>query len=144
MPYTVRCAAHEDGGARGRWRSFSHDGCEQVAFLAADAHPRPTGLMIAWETSNSAVWQHEHEYVITTTKWDNYPLQVTSTCRISRVWGCGGQRITTVTILNPHPNFLLFSTIYFALLVTCPSLVPSRAARTVTRSPDKSPDGPHD
>jgi len=36
-------------GARGRWRSFSRDGCERVAFLAADDCPRPTGLMIAWE-----------------------------------------------------------------------------------------------
>ena len=50
----------------------------------------------------------------------------------------------SVTILNPYPNFPLFSTIYFALLVTRPSLVPSRAARTVTKSPDKSPDGPPD
>ena len=91
----VQYAAHEDGGARGHWQSFSYDGCEQVAFLAANAHPQPTGLMIAWETSNSAVWQHEHKYVITTTKWDNYPLQVTLTCCISRVWGCGRQRITT-------------------------------------------------
>jgi len=49
-----------------------------------------------------------------------------------------------VTILNPHPNFPLFSTIYFMLSVTRPSLVPSRAARTATKSPDKSPDGPHD
>jgi len=51
---------------------------------------------------------------------------------------------TGVTILNPHPNFPLFSTIYFALSVTRSPLVPSRAARTVTRSPDKSPDRPHD
>jgi len=44
---------------------------------------------------------------------------------------------------DPEP-LSQFSTIYFALSVTRPSLVPSRAARTVTKSPDKSPDGPHD
>ena len=49
-----------------------------------------------------------------------------------------------VMILNPYPNFPLFSTIYLALSVTRSSLVPSRAARTVTKSPDKSPDRPHD
>jgi len=49
-----------------------------------------------------------------------------------------------VTILSPITNFPLFSTIYFALSVTCLSLVPSRAARTVTKSPDKSPDRPYD
>jgi len=42
-----------------------------------------------------------------------------------------------VTILGPTTNFPLFSTIYFALSVTCSPLVPSRAARTVTKSPDK-------
>ena len=46
-------------------------------------------------------------------------------------------RRLTVMILNPYPNFLLFSTIYFALSVTRLPLVPSRAARTVTKSPDK-------
>ena len=40
------------------------------------------------------------------------------------------------------PIFRYFSPFYFALSVTRPSLVPSRAARTVTKSPDKSPDGP--
>jgi len=42
---------------------------------------------------------------------------------------------------EPSPQF---STIYFVLSVTRSSLVLSRAARTVTKSPDKSPDGPHD
>jgi len=49
--------------------------------------------------------------------------------------------ILTVTILGPYPNFPPF---YFALSVTRPLLIPSRAARTVTKSPDKSPDRPHD
>jgi len=49
--------------------------------------------------------------------------------------------IPSVTILDPYPNFPPF---YFVLLVTRSSLVPSRAARTVTKSPDKSPDRPHD
>jgi len=51
-------------------------------------------------------------------------------------------------ILNPIPKFSsispLFSTIYSALSVTRPLLIPSRAARTVTKSPDKSPDGSPD
>ena len=42
------------------------------------------------------------------------------------------------------PIFRYFLPFYSTLLVTCPSLVPSRAARTVTKSPDKSPDGSHD
>ena len=49
-----------------------------------------------------------------------------------------------VTILGPTTNFPQFSTIYFALSVTRSPLVPSRAARTVTKSPDKSPDGSPD
>jgi len=49
-----------------------------------------------------------------------------------------------VTILGPVTNFPYFLPFYFALSVTRPSLVPSRAARTATKSPDKSPDGPHD
>jgi len=49
-----------------------------------------------------------------------------------------------VTILNLHPNFLIFSTIYYMLSVTHSSLIPSRAAQTATKSPDKSPDGPPD
>jgi len=49
-----------------------------------------------------------------------------------------------VMILNPTPNFPLFSIIYFALSVTRSPLVPLRAARTITKSPDKSPDGPLD
>jgi len=44
-------------------------------------------------------------------------------------------------ILGPTTNFLLFSAIYFVLSVTRSPLVPSRAARTATESPDKSPDG---
>jgi len=55
-----------------------------------------------------------------------------------------GYQSPSVTILDPHPNFPLFSTIYFTLSITRPSLVPSRAARTATKSPDKSPDRPHD
>jgi len=53
-------------------------------------------------------------------------------------------RTLRVTILTPYLNFPLFSTIYLALSVTRSPLVPSRAAWTVTKSPDKSPDGPHD
>jgi len=54
----------------------------------------------------------------------------------------GKEEVTLpVTILGPYSNFPPF---YFALSVTRPSLVPSRAARTVTKSPDKSPDRPHD
>jgi len=41
-------------------------------------------------------------------------------------------------ILGPTTNFLLFSAIYFALLVTHFPLIPSRAARTITESPDYS------
>lgn len=26
--------------------------------------------------TNSAAWQHEYEVVVTTTRWDKYPLQV--------------------------------------------------------------------
>jgi len=46
-----------------------------------------------------------------------------------------------VMILDPYP---LFPPFYFTLSVTRLSLVPSRAARTVTKSPDKSPDSPLD
>jgi len=42
---------------------------------------------------------------------------------------------------NTYPNFLPF---YFALSITRSPLIPLRAARTVTKSPDKSPDEPHD
>jgi len=46
-----------------------------------------------------------------------------------------------VTILGPTTNFLLFSAIYFALLVTRSLLIPSHTTWTTTKSPDKSPDG---
>jgi len=42
------------------------------------------------------------------------------------------------------PIFSYFPPFYSALPVTCSPLVPSCAARTVTKSPDKSPDGPPD
>ena len=42
------------------------------------------------------------------------------------------------------PIFRYFPPFYFALSVTHSPLVPSRAARTVTKSPDKSPDRLHD
>ena len=35
----LRNGGREDGGARGRWRSFSRDGCERTAFLATDDRP---------------------------------------------------------------------------------------------------------
>jgi len=69
------------------------------------------------------------------------PIWVICNASMSGIGAMYGQG---VTILNPHPNFPLFSTIYFTLSVTRPSLVPSRAARTATKSPDKSPDKPHD
>ena len=52
--------------------------------------------------------------------------------------------LTCVMILVPTPIFRHFLLIYFALLVTHSPLVPSCAARTVTKSPDKSPDGSPD
>ena len=72
------------------------------------------GLMIAWETSNSAAWQHEHEYMIMTTRWDNYPLQVTSTYYIHhdgadsvsqqcKHWHPGHQRVNVSTLTLSHP-----------------------------------------
>jgi len=62
--------------------------------------------------------------------------------------GCDGPDVDKVVLDNtvcydPEPS-PQFSAIYFALSVTHPSLIPSRAARTVTKSPNKSPDGPHD
>ena len=42
------------------------------------------------------------------------------------------------------PIFFYFLPFYFAPSVTRLPLVPSRATRTVTKSPDKSPDRPHD
>jgi len=45
---------------------------------------------------------------------------------------------------DPGPLPPIFQLFYFALSVTRPSLVPSRAARTATKSPDKSPDRLHD
>jgi len=54
------------------------------------------------------------------------------------------QNCNVVMILGPTTNFPLFSAIYSMLSVTHSPLVPSRAARTTTESPDKSPDGPPD
>ena len=59
-----------------------------------------------------------------------------SSCSSPRPW----IKFHFVMILNPIPIFLLFSTIYSALLVTRSPLVPSHAAQTATWSPDKSPD----
>ena len=61
-------------------------------------------------------------------------------------WKNGVQmlQLVSVMILGPTTNFLLFSAIYSALLVTCSPLVPLRAAWTATESPDKSPDGSPD
>jgi len=51
-------------------------------------------------------------------------------------------------ILNPTPNFPFifryFPTFYSVLSVTHSLLVPSRAAWTATKLPDKSPDGSPD
>jgi len=44
---------------------------------------------------------------------------------------------------DPGP-YHQFSAIYFALSVTCSPLIPSRAARTATKSPNKLPDGSPD
>jgi hypothetical protein len=32
-------------------------------------------ILASGPASDSAAWRHEHEYVNTTTRWDNYPLQ---------------------------------------------------------------------
>ena len=45
---------------------------------------------------------------------------------------------------GPLPQFSAISYHFISLSITRPSLVPSRAAQTATKSPDKSPDGPHD
>ena len=49
-----------------------------------------------------------------------------------------------VTILGPIFHFPAILPIYSALSVTRSPLIPLRAARTTTKSPDKSPDGPPD
>jgi len=89
-------------------------------------------LVSTWISNTWGAWGLEQWWAAKTTQHKQDGLQVM--CPV----------MDTVTILGPTTNFPLFSTIYFALSVTRPLLVPSRAARTVTKSPDKSPDRPHD
>ena len=45
------------------------------ALRALSAAPRTTVLRMLQTITNSAAQQREHEYVNTTTRWDNNPLQ---------------------------------------------------------------------
>jgi len=47
--------------------------------LVMNGEKGESGIMIlaSGPVSNSAAWRHEHEYVNTTTKWDNHPLKKT-------------------------------------------------------------------